>query len=459
MAQDMSAEIVRALTAIVGDDGMVHDAAEIEAHAYDARGPRDAADAPDPIAVVCPRSADEVAAIVRIANEQRTPLVPYGGGTGLMGGARSAVPAIVIDTRRLNAIREVDASSGFAWAEAGVVLRDLDGALAAHGLMAAHDPWTFGIATVGGTISTNGLGFLGGKYGSMGEQVLAIEAVLPDGRIVRTRPVRPHSTGPNLARLLIAGEGTFGIITAAAVRAFARPESRELRGYRFPTFAAGFGALLEMQRIGLAPTVLDYGDHPADGDEATLYAGFDGFREEVAACLERSRAISVAAGGSDVDDDEVREFWETRHAIADRYARTRSLRRRGRRDDGQAFDYVHVSLPASRVLECRTRALAIAAERGVHVFETGLWVTPGLLSITMTAGDAPRAGAAMDACVDELLRAAQDAGGSMEYCHGAGLRLAHLMERELGAGLDVLRDLKRALDPNGIMNPGKLALS
>jgi alkyldihydroxyacetonephosphate synthase len=347
------------------------------------------------------------------------------------------------------------------WADAGAVLRDLDEAVAAHGLMIAHDPWTFGIATVGGAISTNGLGFLGGKYGSMGDQVLAVEAVLPDGRIVRTRAVRPHSTGPDLARLLIAGEGTFGIITAAAVRAFPRPESRELRGYRFATFAAGFGALVEMQRVGVEPTVLDYGERPADGDESTLYVGFDGFREEVAACIERSRAICVAAGGGAVDDGEVREFWETRHAIADRFARTRSLRRRGGRDDGQALDYVHVSLPVSRVLEYRARAIAIARDCGVHVFETGLWVTPGLFSMTMTAAeggpDAMRE--AMDACVDALLGAAQDAGGSMEYCHGAGLRLAHLMERELGAGLDVLRDLKRALDLNGIMNPGKLGLS
>jgi FAD/FMN-containing dehydrogenase len=362
----------------------------------------------------------------------------------------------------MQAVREVDAVSGVVWVEAGAVLRDVDEAVTPHGRMIAHDPWTFGIATVGGAISTNGLGFLGGTYGSMGDQVLAVEAVMPDGALVRTRAVRPHSTGPDIARLLIAGEGEFGIITAAALRAFPRPESREFAGYRFRSFEDGFTALVEMHRIGLRPTVLDYGDRPEDVREATLYLGFDGFREEVAAAVQRSSAICIDAAGSPVERVEVDEFWNTRHAIAERFARTRSLRRTrpNAGADASAFDYVHVSLPISGVIAYRARAIEVAHAAGLQVFETGLWVTPGLFSMTMTAtrGGGRTPGDAMQDVVDELLGTAQDAGGSMEYCHGVGLRLAHLMAQEHGTGLDVLRSVKRALDPHNIMNPGKLGL-
>jgi FAD/FMN-containing dehydrogenase len=119
-----------------------------------------------------------------------------------------------------------------------------------------------------------------------------------------------------------------------------------------------------------------------------------------------------------------------------------------------------VSLPVSGVIAYRARAIEVAHARGVQVFETGLWVTPGLFSMTMTATQGGRGASSdtMQDLVDELLRAAQDAGGSMEYCHGTGLRLAHLMAREHGAGLDVLRAIKKALDPHNIMNPGKLGL-
>ncbi|MEX2245404.1 MAG: FAD-binding oxidoreductase [Dehalococcoidia bacterium] len=419
-----------------------------------------AAPAQAPLVVVRPAATDEVTAVMRIADELRAPVVPYGGGTGLMGGARSVRAGIVLDLGRMDRVREADAASGWAWVEAGAVLADADRELAAHGVMLGHDPWTYAIATVGGTLSTNGLGFLGGKYGSMGEQVLAVEAVLADGTVLRTRPAGPHSAAPDLTRLFVAGEGCFGVVTAAALRVFPLPEARVRIGYTFASFEAGFAALLRLQAIGLRPALLDYGERPAAdgvGEPPTLYLGFEGFREEAEAQRGRAAAICADAGGRGLPAEDVEAFWAERHVPAERFARARTSGAPVRRPsgDGSHFDYVHVALPASAVLDYRQRALATAAAEGVRVVETGIWVAPGLFSMVMVSEGAEAMGRAVDGC----LRLAHACGGSMEYCHGAGVRLAHLMEEEHGAaGLEVLRRIKRAVDPNGILNPGKLGL-
>ncbi|HXK33651.1 MAG TPA: FAD-binding oxidoreductase [Dehalococcoidia bacterium] len=443
--------------------------AELEAHAYDALGAGRAASAPDavtPAVVARPRTTGAVSALLRLAQETRTPVTVQGGATGLMGAARSLHDGIVLDMAAMAGVREIDAEAQAVWAEAGATIAQVNASLERHGLFVAHDPWTVSIATVGGTISTNGLGFLGGKYGSMGQQVLGVEAVLADGTVFQTPAVRPRSSGPDLTSLVIACEGQFAVITAAALRAFPLPEARLLAGFRFRSFAAGFGALLTMRRAGLTPAILDFGDrYPSSGGtgaDATLYLGFDGCREEAEAAMGRARSACTGAGGTAVGDDEVTAFWDSRHEIAEGFARRRAAGERARGSaGGRSFDYVHVSLPASRVLTYRARALAIAQAAGVTVAETGLWATPELFSLVLAADAGPADDAVQRtaAVVDECLRLAQSSGGSMEYCHGAGVRLAHLMRAEHGAGLDVMRRMKQALDPAGVLNPGKLSLS
>jgi len=389
-----------------------------------------------------------------------------------MGGARSARLGVMLDMTGMARVREIDAVSRVARVEAGAVLKDVDDALRPHGLMIGHDPWTFGIATVGGAISTNGLGFLGGKYGSMGEQVLGIEAVMPDGSILETRAVQPKSAGIDVSRLFIGGEGEFGIVTAAELRVFPIPESRLRAGFTFSTFEQGFDAILAMYALGIRPALLDYGERPAAVEAAThdaresgpptLYLGFDGLREEVAGLMRRAVTMCEQHQGARMDGADVEEFWSSRHTIAESFAANRATRRAISRADaeGRCFDYVHVSLPPSRVFECRGRALAIADEHDVRVLEAGIWVSPGLFSLAMACAAPTQSEAVerMSSTVDACLRAAHDLGGSMEYCHGVGVRLAHMMGEEHGAGLDVMRAIKRALDPAAVLNSGKLAL-
>jgi FAD/FMN-containing dehydrogenase len=464
---DSVSTTARQLRDIVGTDHVLDDGESRAYYASDALGDARSRDMPRaalPIAVVMPGTTAEVAAIARCAAREGLHMVPRGAGTGLMGGGRSTPNAIVLDMSRMNRVREIDPLDESAWIEAGCVLEAADSRVREHGLMLGHDPWTFGVATVGGALSTNGLGFLGGKYGGIGQQVLAVEAVLADGSVLRTRAPQPHSTGIDLARLFVGGEGEYGIVTAAALRLFHVPEVRELRGWRFDGFTAGFEALIAMRRSGVSPTVLDYGERfDAEDRRSTLYLGYDGFRDEVEAYLSRAADVSASRGGAAIDQSEVRDFWDTRHAIAEGFALARRERGvtapRAQARDG-LFDYVHVALPVSAVLEYRHRSVAVAAAHRVSVVEAGLWVTPGLFSLVLArcGGAGPTDRAAMAGTIDDCLRLAQDMGGAMEYCHGVGVQLAHIAELEHGAGLAVMRAVKRALDPGFLLNPGKSGL-
>ncbi len=469
-------EVHRQLALIVGPEGVSDSTRELLLHASDALRPTrhfPGSDSltPHPEWVVWPRTAAQVQELVLLAGRTRTPLVPYGGGSGLMGGALPSRGGIVVDMRRLNRVRTIDAEARTATAEAGVVLEDLNSALCPHGLVLGHDPWTVPVATVGGTISTNSLGYLGAQYGSMGQQVLGLEVVLPDGSLVTTRPVPKSSTGPSLHHLFIGTEGCFGLITAATLRLFPIPEKRLLYALQFSGFEEGFRAIQGMFAIGLTPALMELGEEyptvlprgwgrrpAAEGGE--LYLGFEGPSEVVDAQAKRALSICALHRGVEMPSEEALAFWEGRHAAAERFAANRETEGRApyfqAQGEGPLVDYLHVALPASRVLGFRVQAMRVAYQNGVQVRECGLWNRPELFSMVLV--DPTGQPGLLSRAVDRVLMLAQDVGGSMEYCHGVGLRLAHLMRREHGRGLDVLRRLKAAVDPQGIMNPGKLGL-
>jgi FAD/FMN-containing dehydrogenase len=462
---DIAARFVERLVALLGEDGVERGEDERRFYAEDALRGRGSLgeDAALPLAVVRPKDGASTAKLLALASEAGVAVVAYGGGTGLMGGARSRRPGVVLDTSRLNQV-DVRAADRFVWAGAGAVLADVDEALAPHNLCVGHDPWTYPVATVGGTLSTNGLGYRGGRYGGIGAQAVALEVALADGTLLRTRAVRRRSTGPDLARLFVGAEGTLGVITAACLEVFPTPERRELRAYNFERFEDGFAAIDAICGLGMRPSLLDYGEeHASDAggreeEPPLLYLGFEGFSEEVEASLTRAEAIVLEHDGVALPQDVAQRFWGDRHVIAERFARNRREGRSNQRNPAVAFDYIHVALPPSQVLAFRERCHAEADAAGVGIIECGLWTAPDFFSAAFATAAADRGSERLRGLVDTLLQAAQDAGGSMEYVHGAGMRLAHLMQREHGSGLDLLRRLKAALDPAEILNPGKLGL-
>ena len=448
---------------MLGATSVLTDPEELDLHAWDALGqgrihPAHPIVPVPPLCVCTPATTAEVRTVVRLANEARVPLVPYGGGSGLMGAAVSLTRGIVVDLRRMSAVLEVDAASFTVRVQAGVVLEALDSELHAAGLMLGHDPWTLPVATVGGAVSTNSLGYRGGKYGAIGNQVLGLEAVLPQGEVCRTRGVSKSSTGIDLNHLFIGGEGCFGILTEVTLRVFPLPEARSLHAVRFGSFVQGFEAVRAFFAAGLRPILLDYGDETEDPEgPSILYLGFEGNAEVVAAEEGVARTACLERGGEELARERPERFWRDRHASARRFAANRRERRRPS-GNGVHQDWVHVALPPSRVLGFRREAIATAAARGVRFRESGLWTGPEFFSLRLSSEGGEQVRAELGDTIAALLRAAGRFGGSVEYCHGIGVKLASFMEQEHGDSLELMRSVKRCLDPNNIMNTGKLGL-
>ena len=469
IVQSVAADLKR----IVGPDNVLLDEPSIEYYSVDAYGrwrgePLDP-NAPRVFAVARPGSTEEVADIVRLACRESFPVIPYGGGTGVAGAVTPLQGGMAVDLKRMNRILEISPADRTATVEAGVILGDLNDALGREGFMLGHDPYSVPIATVGGAISTNGVGYRAAKYGPMGQQVLGLEVVLPNGETINTKSV-PKTSGPSLHPLFIGAEGVLGVITRATLRVFRLPESRVFKSFTFPSFEDGFQAMLEMFSLGLRPALIDVSEEPhhnADGyDESStvmMYLVFEGYAEEVEAQVARTLKVCLASGGNDVGPDPARRYWDTRHDSAYSYKeRFLSGRPAERPTRGwpRTSDYPHVAIPASKVLEYRSHCRALAAERGLQVREYSLWTQPELFSMILVDVAMEERGepGQLRRTSDEVLSMAQDIGGSMEYVHGVGTKLVHLAERELEDSIEALRAIKAALDPNCIMNPGKLGL-
>jgi len=466
MATALPGALIDSLTKALGAENVLTDPYDLDRYSGDALSPSRAFGAEDSFerladVVARPASTEEVAAVLRLANETKTPVIPYGGGTGVMGGTVPAVGGIVLDLQRMNKILAINPTDMTAEVEAGVVLEDLENALFDKGLMPGHDPYSVPIATVAGTISTNGVGYRAGAFGPMGDQVVALEAVLPSGQVVSTRAVPNQSSGPSLKHLFIGSEGVFGVITKATIRVFRLPEAQVFQGVAFDTFDQGFNAAAEMFALGVRPTLVDLTEE--DGG-IIFHLLFEGFREGVKANEERALAVCAQFGGRMLGPEPTSAYWEDRRQSAENYkvsalGKPRSVRWsrwRGRR----GFDYLHLGLPISQVLEYRRRCDEIMAKAGVRVIEYAIWSRPELFSMLIV----PESGTTADSrdrlghTVQEILELALDMGGVMEYCHGVGVKLNHLLAREMGVGQEVVQAIKQALDPNNIMNPGKLGM-
>ncbi|GIT43332.1 MAG: hypothetical protein Ct9H300mP11_12680 [Chloroflexota bacterium] len=278
---------------------------------------------------------------------------------------------------------------------------------------------------------------------------------------MKTRAVPNQSSGPSLKHLFIGSEGVFGIITKACVRVFRLPESQVFQSVAFDTFQQGFNAATEIFALGVRPTLVDLTEEDTG---IIFHMLFEGFQEGVAANEKRALRVCSQLGGRMLGPGPATTYWETRRQSAESYkvsalGKPRSVRW-SRWRSRRGFDYLHLGLPISQVLEYRRRCDSMMAKAGLRVTEYAIWSRPELFSMLIVpkSGTAANSRKRLEETVQQMLELAQDMGGVMEYCHGVGVKLNHLLAREMGVGQEVVQAIKQALDPNNIMNPGKLGL-
>ena len=415
-----------------------------------------------PRGVLLAVSTGHVAAALAWAQRYQVPVVPRGGGTSLAGGATAVDGCLVLSTVRMRSIRELDAANELAVAEAGVINADLDRAAGEHGLMYAPDPSSHEISTIGGNLATNAGGLRCVKYGVTRDSVLGLEVVLAGGRILQTgRRTVKGVTGYDLTGLFVGSEGTLGVITSATLRLRPRPASYPVTvAAGFASFAAGARAVASILAERLRPSLLEL------MDSATLRAIDDwkstGFGSQVQALLiaqddsesagrgaARMRELCLAAGASmaevSASEAESRQLLELRRLS---YPAIERL--------GIAL-VEDVCVPRTRLPEMIARIeqagrrhdvyIATVAHAGdgnlhpVFVFDRGLTEVP----------------AQVWAAADEVFRAALELGGTLTGEHGVGMIKRRWLGEELsGESMAVHHAIKDALDPAGIMNPGKV---
>lgn len=398
--------------------------------------------------VVYPKNEDDISKIIRFANENKVPVVPFGGGTGLMGGASPIKPSIVIDMKNFHNIKIYEEDL-IATVGANVILKDLIEEANKYDLLFAHDPWSISYATIAGAIATDGVGFLARGYGSMGEQVLGLDVVLPTTEILRITPSRKSYANP--LNLFIGTEGIFGVITNATVRLYPLPEVESVYTFEFANFEEGYNAVRKLLKY-VNPVSLDLSQvysnkksslkewmHEREGTRLELV--FHGSKEEVEYCYKKCKENLAA---KELEEEISHKYWSNRHQLAENYLNFINSEER----KGIKFEFLHVSIPTSKVLEFSRSCDNIADKYKIDIIEKSIWHFPEFFAISLMTND----NASMLNAIDEILSLASNYG-SFEYCHGIGIKLSKFIKKDLKM---IFRRIKDALDPNNIMNPGKV---
>lgn len=414
-----------------------------------------------PDLVVYPQSNEEVSTIVNVCRESCTPIIPFGVGTSLEGHVAALKGGVCVDLSQMNRILSVNAEDMDVRLQAGVTRKQLNHDIASHGLFFPVDPGAD--ATLGGMVATGASGTNAVRYGTMKENILGLTVVLPTGEIIETGGrARKSASGYDLTHLYCGSEGTLGIITEVQLRLYGIPEAQSAAVCAFDSLKGAVDAVIAIIQMGIPVarielldevqmtavnrySKLDYAEQP------TLFFEFQGTDAAVTEQARRVGDIVADFGGSDfawsTRQEEQKRLWQARH---DAYYASMALR------PGCQGWPTDVCVPISRLTEC---IMATRADVDASILTAPIVGHVGdgnfhLLLLVDTDNEAEMAEA--KAINDRLIRRALEMEGTATGEHGIGYGKLDYMSLEHGASLSVMRQLKQALDPMNIMNPGKV---
>ncbi len=414
-----------------------------------------------PAVVVSPVDAVQVAAVLAVCSEAGVPVTPAAGRSGVCGGSVPVFGGVSLDLCGLSGLVEVDDASLIVSVRAGTNGAVFEAALRTeHSLTIGHRPQSLVISTVGGWLACRSAGQYSTRYGKVEDMVVGLEVALADGRLIRTGGRAPRSaTGPDLGQLFVGSEGTLGVITEATLRAAPVPPAQRRAAFGFATFEDGLDACRRIMRRGATPAVLRLYDTVESSrsfavDDRAVLIVLDEAEPHLADAV--AHLVGEECAGAERLDD----------ALVDRWI--------AHRDDVSTL----VALVAAGIVgdTCEVAARWSALPALYRAAVNALAAVPGTIAASAHQSHAYRDGACIyltfggrrdgagedDAYYveawDAVTAAVAQAGGTISHHHGVGINRARFLREELGGAYDTLVALKAALDPNGIMNPGKLGL-
>jgi len=416
--------------------------------------------------VVRPGSPEEVSKVLKIANYYKIPVQTWGAGSGSQGGALPMAGGIILDTKRMDKLIEIDTISGTITCETGMVFQQLEWYANEKGYSVMHIPSCLTCCTVGGALAHNGIGILSTKYGKIDDQCLWTEVVLPNGDIIETMPVPKHSSGPNLLPLFLGSEGTLGIMTKAKFKMTKLPETRRHHAFLFPDIHTGYAACREIVQT-VKPSIIRLFDESETVSIIKKVIGFEkkgsfmnltveGLAKLVDVEEEIVLDIAKKYGAEYLGAEYGEKWFENRITFFYPGYIMNNPQMFGTLDTVSTFDKIET-------IYWEMKKAVEAFDNVRFISHSSHWYEWGAMNYSRFIIDNPPEDP--EECIrlhNEIwnagVRAALKHGGVPNDHHGVGLKLGRLMKEAYGPAMQVLEGIKKSLDPNGIMNPYKMGL-
>ncbi len=462
--------LVQELEALVGSDRVLSDPIDLQCYPYDS-GLSSLLHPQVPEVVVVPRSTQEVAAVIRYARDHRLPVTPRGAGSGQAGGGVASPGAIVIDSSAMNRVLEVDTVNVQARVQPGIAYVALNRQLEPFHLFLPPDPSSGQACTLGGMVANNSSGPRSLKHGPVGHYVLGLEVVLPNGEVIVTGGEKSKalksSSGLNLTQLFVGSGGTLGFVTEIRLRLLHKPTTRAAALLAFGDMEDGWQMVQEVWRAGVVPNAMEF-EYPAPGTtsaaaefrpafhmpEAELVVIVElegneaGVHQDLQSVLEIGRRLAQRIEFAD-DPHGVAEMWEMLDSVEGASSQIRPGARRipGGED---------ISVPLNRMTEALKRIRSITEQHGIGVVSFGHAAQGNIHSGLLVKLEDPREVEGAEAAMREIHLMALEMGGSLTGEHGIGTSRLEFVATEHGTAYLAMAQIKKALDPDNIMNPGKV---
>ncbi|MDG4845993.1 glycolate oxidase subunit GlcD [Peribacillus frigoritolerans] len=456
----LTKQVKQLLLAIVGQENYDDSKVECLVYSYDATPGFQAL----PDAVIKPGSTAEVAAIVKVCNEYNVPIVPRGSGTNLSGGTCPTEGGLVLLFNRMNSLLEIDEENLTATVQPGLITLDLISAVEEKGLFYPPDPSSMKISTIGGNINENSGGLRGLKYGVTRDYVIGLEVVLPNGDIIRTGgKLAKDVAGYDLTKLFVGSEGTLGIVTEATLKLIPMPETTKTMLALYQDLDAAAQSVAKIISNKIIPVTLEFLDQPTllvvedftkiglpTNVEAVLLIEQDGPPEVVERDMKRMADICLEEKAVSVEIAETES-----DAVALKTARRTALSALARLKPTTILE--DATVPRSEIAKMVRAINEIADKHNVDICTFGHAGDGNLHPTCITDARNHEEMERVELAFADIFAAAIDLGGTITGEHGVGAMKAPYLEWKLKKeGIDAMRAIKQAFDPNNIMNPGKV---